>query len=356
MITKMPAILVTGGAGYVGSHTVMAMLEKSDFEYEIVVVDNLSNAYRAKGEKKPVALLRIEEMTGKTIQFYEVDIRDKQGLSNVFGKHDVQCVIHFAALKAVGESVEKPLEYCQANITGTCTLFEVMRDHSVYNLIYSSSCTVYGEPEKLPLDENHPTGRGISSPYGRTKYFCEEIMKDLCASDPKWKIISLRYFNPVGAHPSGRIGEDPNGIPNNLMPFIAQVAVGRLPELKVFGTDYPTIDGTGVRDYIHVVDLADGHVKALQLFHRNGFSGFCPINLGTGTGYSVYQVISAFEKASNRPIPFVPSPRRAGDLAANWAEPAAASQLLAWNATRSLAQMCGDVWRWQSGNPNGYRE
>ncbi|XP_046973603.1 UDP-glucose 4-epimerase isoform X2 [Vanessa cardui] len=303
-----PAILVTGGAGYVGSHTVMSMLERSEsVEFEIVVVDNLSNAYRSEGQKKPAPLRIIEEMTGKNIHFYELDIRDKEGLDKIFAAHNIECVIHFAALKAVGESVEKPLEYYQANISGTCTLFEVMRDHGVYKLVYSSSCTVYGEPEKLPLDESHPTGRGLASPYGRSKYFCEEIMKDLCKSDPKWVVISLRYFNPVGAHHSGRIGEDPTGIPNNLMPFIAQVAVGRLKELVVFGDDYPTIDGTGVRDYIHVEDLAEGHVKAIKLFKDPAFSGFHAINLGTGTGYSVLQVVAPARLARRaRPARHVP--------------------------------------------------
>ncbi|XP_046973602.1 UDP-glucose 4-epimerase isoform X1 [Vanessa cardui] len=352
-----PAILVTGGAGYVGSHTVMSMLERSEsVEFEIVVVDNLSNAYRSEGQKKPAPLRIIEEMTGKNIHFYELDIRDKEGLDKIFAAHNIECVIHFAALKAVGESVEKPLEYYQANISGTCTLFEVMRDHGVYKLVYSSSCTVYGEPEKLPLDESHPTGRGLASPYGRSKYFCEEIMKDLCKSDPKWVVISLRYFNPVGAHHSGRIGEDPTGIPNNLMPFIAQVAVGRLKELVVFGDDYPTIDGTGVRDYIHVEDLAEGHVKAIKLFKDPAFSGFHAINLGTGTGYSVLQVVAAFERASGRRVARRAAARRAGDVAANYADAARARRLLAWRAARGLPDMCRDAWNWQSRHPHGFRD
>ncbi|XP_072948417.1 UDP-glucose 4-epimerase isoform X2 [Epargyreus clarus] len=349
------AILVTGGAGYAGSHTVAALLERPDTDVDIVVVDNLSNAYRPEGQKKPEPLRIIEEMTEKTIHFYDIDIRDAAGLCRIFENHNIDCVIHFAALKAVAESVEKPLEYYQANITGTCTLFEVMRKYGVHKLVYSSSCTVYGEPERLPLDEGHPTGAGLTSPYGRSKYFCEEIMKDLCRSDPKWMVISLRYFNPVGAHPSGKIGEDPNGIPNNLMPYISQVAVGRLKELVVFGADYPTVDGTGVRDYIHVVDLAEGHVKAVKLFKQKGFSGFHAVNLGTGTGYSVLQLLSAFEKASGRKIPHRVAGRRAGDIAANVADPALAQRLLGWRAARGLADMCADTWRWQRTHPNGYR-
>ncbi|XP_050668196.1 UDP-glucose 4-epimerase [Leptidea sinapis] len=350
-----PSILVTGGAGYVGSHTVATLLERDDNRYDIVVVDNLSNSYRSENEKKPEALRRIEDMTGSTIHFYANDIRDRAALNRIFENHEIECVIHFAALKAVGESVEKPLEYYQANITGTCTLLEVMREHGVTQLVYSSSCTVYGEPQKLPLDEGHPTGQGISSPYGRTKYFCEEIMKDLCASDQNWKVISLRYFNPVGAHGSGRIGEDPYGIPNNLMPFISQVAVGRLSELLVFGGDYPTADGSGVRDYIHVQDLADGHVRAIQLFQDPRFVGFQPINLGTGTGYSVLQMVAAFEAASGCKIPHRVVGRRAGDIATNYADVSLARQLLGWGASRTVIDMCRDTWKWQSENPNGYK-
>ncbi|KAJ2941315.1 hypothetical protein O0L34_g3514 [Tuta absoluta] len=351
--TTMPSILVTGGAGYVGSHTVITLLERHP-DAKIVVVDNLSNAYRAAGQKKPEPLRIIEELTNKTIEFYDVDIRDKEGLSKIFEHNNIECVIHFAALKAVGESVQKPLEYYQANISGTCTLFEVMRNYGVYKLVYSSSCTVYGEPEYLPLNEGHPTGRGLTSPYGKSKYFCEEIMKDLCRSDPKWMIVSLRYFNPVGAHHSGRIGEDPTGIPNNLMPFISQVAVGRLKELKVFGNDYPTADGTGVRDYIHVEDLAEGHVKAVKLFHQPGFGGFHAVNLGTGTGYSVLQMVAAFEQVSGRAIPYKIVGRREGDIAANYADVSLAQRLLGWRATRTLDDMCNDTWRWQSTHPQGF--
>ncbi|XP_059055737.1 UDP-glucose 4-epimerase isoform X2 [Achroia grisella] len=353
-----PAILVTGGAGYVGSHTVAALLQcQHEYtQFDIVVIDNLCNSYREEGEKKPSPLRVVEELTGKTIQFYDVDIRDANGLSNVFENHNIDCVIHFAALKAVGESVQKPLEYYQANITGTCTLLEVMRKYGVYKLVYSSSCTVYGEPETLPLREGHPTGRALASPYGKTKYICEEIMKDVCGSDQKWMIISLRYFNPVGAHPSGRIGEDPTGTPNNLMPYIAQVAVGRLPELQVFGADYDTPDGTGVRDYIHVQDLAEGHVKAIKLFRQPDFSGFHAVNLGTGTGYSVLQMIAAFESASGRRVPYKVVGRRAGDVAANYADVSLSHKLLGWRATRTLEDMCADTWRWQSNNPNGFKK
>lgn len=348
-------ILVTGGAGYVGSHTVAAIVEKHS-DVEIVVVDNLHNAYKAEGQKKPEPIRIIEEMSGRDINFYDVNIRDAKALGQVFENHNIDCVIHFAALKAVGESVDKPLEYYQTNISGTCTLFEVMRKYNVYKLVYSSSCTVYGEPEQLPINESHPTGKGLTSPYGKSKFFCEEIMKDICISDKKWMIISLRYFNPVGAHKSGRIGEDPAGIPNNLMPFIAQVAVGRLNELLVFGNDYPTKDGTGVRDYIHVQDLAEGHLKAVKLFHQPGFSGFHAVNLGTGTGYSVLEMIAAFEGASGRKIPYRIVGRRAGDIAANYSDVSLSQRLLGWRATRTLDDMCADTWRWQSNNPNGFKK
>ncbi|CAG9570735.1 unnamed protein product [Danaus chrysippus] len=348
------SILVTGGAGYVGSHTVIALLEEKDVD--IIVVDNLSNAYRGDGVKKPEPLRRIEEMTNKHIHFYDVDIRDREGLDKIFDNHKIDCVIHFAALKAVGESVQKPLEYYQANITGTCTLLESMRAHNVYKLVYSSSCTVYGDPQRLPLDESHPTGSGITNPYGKTKYFCEEIMKDLCNSDQNWKIVSLRYFNPVGAHISGRIGEDPTGPPNNLMPYISQVAVGRLKELQVFGDDYPTVDGTGVRDYVHVMDLADGHLRAARLFDDNNFRGFHAVNLGTGQGQSVLQLVSSFERVSGKQVPYRVVGRRAGDVAANYADVTLARTLLGWKATRNLEQMCEDTWRWQEKNPQGYRQ
>ncbi|XP_075985811.1 UDP-glucose 4-epimerase-like isoform X1 [Anticarsia gemmatalis] len=351
----MPATVITGGAGYVGSHTVMALIEQGISNNEIVVIDNLSNAYCEQGDDKPTSLKRIEEMTGRTIRFFNIDLNDEPELCRVFSAFDVQCVIHFAALKAVGESVTKPLEYYEANVAGTISLLGVMRRFGVTKLVYSSSCTVYGEPRKLPIDEGHPTGDGLTSPYGKTKFFCEEIMKDVCISDKSWKIISLRYFNPVGAHSSGRIGEDPSGIPNNLMPYIAQVAVGRLSEVLVFGNDYNTPDGTGVRDYIHVEDLADGHVKAIRLFDQPGFSGFHAVNLGTGTGYSVLQMIAAFESASGRPIPHRIVARRAGDIAENYADVSLSHRLLGWRAVRTLEDMCRDTWRWQKQNPEGFK-
>ncbi|XP_061724037.1 UDP-glucose 4-epimerase isoform X1 [Cydia pomonella] len=352
--TMSSSILITGGAGYIGSHTVAVLLEEST-PHELVVVDNLSNAHREQGQKKPEPLRIVEELTGKNIHFYDADIRDAAKLSEIFNKHNIECVIHFAALKAVGESVNKPLEYYQVNISGTCTLFDVMRKHGVYKLVYSSSCTVYGEPQKLPIDESHPTGLGLTSPYGKSKYFCEEIMKDICRSDPKWTVVSLRYFNPVGAHLSGRIGEDPAGTPNNLMPYISQVAVGRLPELQVFGNNYPTPDGTGVRDYIHVLDLAAGHGRAVRLLRQPGASGFHAVNLGTGVGYSVLQMIKAFEEASGRKIPYKIVGRRPGDISENYADVSLSHRLLGWRATRTLEDMCRDTWRWQSAHPNGFK-
>ncbi|KAI8432743.1 hypothetical protein MSG28_013702 [Choristoneura fumiferana] len=349
------SILITGGAGYVGSHTVAALLEQSE-PYEIVVVDNVSNAYMAEDQMKPEPIRIVEELTGKNVHFYNVDIRDAEKLSEVFNQHNIECVIHFAALKAVGESVAKPMEYYQVNISGTCTLFDIMRKHGVYKLVYSSSSTVYGEPQMLPINESHPTGLGMTSPYGKSKFFCEEIMKDICRSDTKWTVVSLRYFNPVGAHRSGRIGEHPSGIPNNLMPYISQVAVGRLPELLVFGADYETPDGTGVRDYIHVVDLAEGHVSAIRLLRLPSTAGFHAINLGTGVGYSVLQMIKAFEEASGRKIPYRIVGRRAGDIAANYADVSLSLKLLGWRTTRTLDDMCRDTWRWQSGNPHGFKK
>lgn len=350
-----PAILVTGGAGYVGSHTVAALLERGlDATHEIVVVDNTCNAYKDPDAAKPEALIRVEKFTGKSVQYYQVDIRDANALSDVFDKHSVECVIHFAALKAVGESVEMPLEYYQTNITGTCVLFEVMKKHGVHKMVYSSSCTVYGDPQKLPLDENHVTGIGLTSPYGKSKYFCEEIMKDLCKSNPMWTVISLRYFNPVGAHHSGLIGEDPTGIPNNLMPYISQVAVGRREYLQVYGSDYDTLDGTGVRDYIHVEDLASGHVHAIEMCQKPDSKGFHAINLGTGTGYSVLQMVSAFEAASGHKVPYKLVGRRPGDIAASYADADLAETLLGWKASKNLQDMCADTWRWQSSNPAGF--
>jgi UDP-glucose 4-epimerase len=332
--------LVTGGAGYIGSHTCLELLSAG---HEVVVVDNLVNS-------KVEAIQRVQELSGKAIEFHEVDLLDRGAVSAVFDASPVDAVIHFAGLKAVGESVATPLRYYHNNITGTLILCEVMRQHQVKNLVFSSSATVYGDPSRVPIPEDMPLS--ATNPYGRTKLMIEEILRDLHLSDRGWNIALLRYFNPVGAHASGRIGEDPNGIPNNLVPYIAQVAVGKLPELRVFGADYPTPDGTGVRDYIHVVDLALGHLKALQKLESG--PGVVTYNLGTGRGYSVLEVIAAFEKAAGKPIPYRIVDRRPGDVAASYADPANANRELGWSASRDIAEMCADVWRWQSSNPNGY--
>lgn len=333
-------ILVTGGAGYIGSHTCVELLNAG---WDIVVIDNFCNS-------KPEALKRIREITGKDFKFYEVDLLDKAGLERVFSENKVDAVIHFAGLKAVGESVQIPLRYYHNNITGTVILLEVMQTYNVKRIVFSSSATVYGVPKSLPITEDAPLG--ATNPYGRTKLMIEEILRDVHVSDPEWSIALLRYFNPIGAHPSGRIGEDPNGIPNNLMPYITQVAVGKLEELKVFGDDYPTPDGTGVRDYIHVVDLAVGHLKALErVLSTTGVDAF---NLGTGRGYSVLEVVKAFEKASGKKIPYTIVGRRPGDVAALYADPTKAEKVLGWRAERGIEEMCADAWRWQSLNPNGY--
>lgn len=334
------AILVTGGAGYIGSHTCVELLNA---DYEIIVVDNLDNS-------KPEALKRVNELTGKEFKFYETDVLDREGLDKVFAENKIEAVIHFAGLKAVGESVALPLKYYHNNITGTLILCEVMNKYNVKNLVFSSSATVYGMPEEVPISEDFPLG--ATNPYGRTKLMIEEILRDLYVSDPDWSIALLRYFNPIGAHESGRIGEDPNGIPNNLMPFITQVAVGKLQELKVFGDDYPTVDGTGVRDYIHVVDLAKGHLKALEKIVTN--KGAEAYNLGTGCGYSVLEVVKAFEKASGKTIPYAIVDRRPGDIAECYANPEKAKQELGWSAEKGIEEMCADSWRWQSNNLNGY--
>ncbi|WP_138429975.1 UDP-glucose 4-epimerase GalE [Fodinibius saliphilus] len=333
-------ILVTGGAGYIGSHTVVELLERGD---DVVVVDNLSNS-------KKEALDRVEEITGKSLTFYQADLLDKQEIDTVFSKHDIDSVIHFAGYKAVGESVAKPLSYYHNNITGTLYLCEVMRKHNVYNLVFSSSATVYGDPHKVPITEDFPTS--ATNPYGRTKLFIEKILRDLHVSSEQWNIGLLRYFNPVGAHPSGRIGEDPNDIPNNLMPYITQVAVGKLDELSVFGDDYPTHDGTGVRDYIHVVDLAEGHLKALEKLEED--PGVVTYNLGTGEGYSVLDVVKAFEEASGQNVPYNITERRPGDIASCYADPAKAEKELGWAAKYELVDMCKHSWNWQSNNPTGY--
>lgn len=334
-------ILVTGGAGYIGSHTCLELLQAG---YEVVVVDNLINS-------KEEALKRIQDLSGKSLVFYQADLLDKNALERVFAEQPIQAVIHFAALKAPGESVEQPLRYYHNNLTGTLHLCQVMQAAGVQNMVFSSSATVYGERNQPPLREDMPTG-GVINPYGWTKMMMEQILIDLHVADPTWNLILLRYFNPVGAHPSGRIGEDPQGIPGNLMPFIAQVAVGRRSELKVFGNDYATPDGTCIRDYIHVVDLAKGHLKALEKLAAR--PGKVIYNLGTGKGNSVLEVVQAFVKASGRPIPYKIVARRTGDLPVSYADPAKAERELGWKAERDLDEMCIDSWRWQSLNPNGY--
>ena len=338
-------ILVTGGAGYIGSHTVLELLNAG---YDLVVYDNFSNASKE-------SLRRVEELTNKKVLLQEGDIRDANRLQDVFSKYDITSVIHFAGLKAVGESVEKPLEYYDNNVCGTLRLLEVMRKNNCKEIVFSSSATVYGDPERTPIQEDFPTS--ATNPYGRTKLFIEEILKDLHRSDPEFKIAILRYFNPVGAHKSGRIGEDPNGIPNNLMPFISQVAVGKRERLNVFGGDYDTKDGTGVRDYIHVVDLALAHLKALEYLHKyKKMDAPLIVNIGTGQGYSVLEMVEAFKKASGKEVPYEIVDRRPGDIATCYADPSYAKEVLGWEATRGIEEMCEDAWRWQSQNPNGYAD
>lgn len=339
----MAKILITGGAGYIGSHTAVELLKEG---YEVVVYDNLSNSSEE-------SIRRVEELTGKTVKFYEGDILDAEFLRTMFELEKIDAVIHCAALKAVGESVRKPLEYYQNNITGTLTLLDVMREVGVKRIVFSSSAAVYGDPAVIPITEDCPKGQ-CTNPYGWTKSMMEQIMTDLQKSDSEWNVILLRYFNPVGAHKSGRIGEDPKGIPNNLMPYIAQVAVGKLEKLGVFGNDYNTPDGTGVRDYIHVVDLAVGHVKAIQYILTD--PGLDVINLGTGTGYSVLDMVKAFSKACGKDIPYEIKARREGDIDMCYADPAKAEKVLGWKAVHTLEEMCEDSWRWQSQNPNGYNE
>lgn len=337
----MAKVLITGGAGYIGSHTALELLNTG---YEVVVYDNLSNSSKE-------SLKRVEELTGKFVKFYEGDVLDAEKLTEMFRAEGIDAVIHCAALKAVGESVRKPLEYYRNNINGTLTLMDVMRNVGVKNIVFSSSATVYGSPEVMPITEDCPKGQ-CTNPYGWTKSMMEQIMTDLQKADPEWNVILLRYFNPVGAHKSGRIGEDPKGIPNNLMPYITQVAVGKLEKLGVFGDDYDTPDGTGIRDYIHVVDLAIGHVKAIDYILTN--PGLDIINLGTGVGYSVLDMVKAFSKACGKDLPYEIKPRRAGDIAMCYADPAKALKVLGWKAERGLDEMCEDSWRWQSQNPNGY--
>ena len=334
-------ILITGGAGYIGSHTALELLNEG---YEVVVYDNLCNSSKE-------SLKRVEELTGKMITFYEGDVMDEAALKAMLEKEGVDAVIHCAALKAVGESVQKPLEYYRNNITGTLTLMDVMKQTGVKNIVFSSSATVYGSPEEMPITEECPKGQ-CTNPYGWTKSMLEQILTDIQKADPEWNVVLLRYFNPIGAHKSGLIGENPNGIPNNLMPYITQVAVGKLKELGVFGDDYDTPDGTGVRDYIHVVDLAKGHVKALKKLEDH--SGLNIYNLGTGHGYSVLDIVKNFEAATGVKIPYVIKPRRAGDIATCYSDASKAERELGWKAEYGIKEMCEDSWRWQSMNPNGY--
>ncbi len=337
----MSLVLVTGGAGYIGSHTCIELMAAG---HRVVAIDNLCNS---KGE----SLARVERIAGRALDaFVQADVRDREVLRTVFRRHQIDAVIHFAGLKAVGESVAKPLDYYDNNVSGTVALCEVMAEAGVKTLAFSSSATVYGDPASVPIREDFPTGP--TNPYGRSKWMVEHVLRDLSAADPSWRIALLRYFNPVGAHESGLIGEDPNGLPNNLMPFVSQVAVGKLPELRVFGGDWPTPDGTGVRDYIHVLDLAQGHVKAIDYLAAN--PGLLTVNLGTGRGYSVIEVVRAFERASGRAIPFRIVDRRPGDIAQCYADPESANRLLGWVARRDIAQMCADAWKWQSDNPQGY--
>ncbi|MED4599502.1 UDP-glucose 4-epimerase GalE [Paenibacillus validus] len=334
------AVLVTGGAGYIGTHTCVELLNSG---YDIIVVDNFDNS-------KPESLKRVREITGKDFKQVQADLLDRDRLEAIFQDNRIEAVIHFAGLKAVGESVRLPLKYYHNNITGTLLLAEVMQKHGVKKIVFSSSATVYGMPERVPIDEEMPLG--ATNPYGRTKLMIEDILRDIYISDPEWSIALLRYFNPIGAHASGRIGEDPNGIPNNLMPYVTQVAVGKLKELQVFGSDYPTPDGTGVRDYIHVVDLALGHVKAVEsVLSSTGVEAY---NLGTGNGYSVLEMVRAMEQAAGRTIPYRIVDRRPGDVAVCYANPVKAREKLGWSAERGLAQMCEDAWRWQQQNPDGY--
>ena len=334
------AILITGGAGYIGSHTCVQLLAAG---YDIVVVDNLSNS-------SVESLSRVKQLSGKSFAFVNADIRDASAMRALFQAHAITAVVHFAGLKAVGESTQKPQLYYDNNVVGSLNLFAVMREFNVKTIVFSSSATVYGDPASMPIQEDFPLS--ATNPYGRTKLMIEDILRDCYVADSTWRIGLLRYFNPIGAHESGQIGEDPNGVPNNLLPYVSQVAVGRLAKLRVFGNDYATSDGTGVRDYIHVMDLADGHVKALDYLLEN--ETMITVNLGTGVGYSVLDVVNAFVKVSGKPVPYEFLPRRVGDVAINYADASKAYSLLGWQASRNLEQMCADAWNWQSHNPNGY--
>lgn len=334
-------ILVTGGAGYIGSHTVIALVEAGN---DVVIVDNLANS-------SPEAIKRLEKILGKELPFYQADLRNEQTMHEIFTDHEIDGVVHFAGLKAVGESVEKPLEYYHNNLVSTLVLLKTMQEHSVKKFVFSSSCTVYGDPDTVPITEDSPANRAIN-PYGQTKVMIEQMLQDVAVSDPEWQISLLRYFNPIGAHESGDIGESPNGIPNNLMPYITQVAVGKREKLSVFGDDYDTVDGTGVRDYIHVVDLANGHVAALQHMPEKG--SVKAYNLGTGRGVSVLEMVTAFEEASGKKVPYEIVARRPGDAPAAYADVSLAEKELEWKAEKTLKQACEDSWRWQSQNPDGF--
>lgn len=335
------AILVTGGAGYIGSHTCVELLQAG---YEVIVIDNLVNS-------KEESITRIREITGKALTFYKADLLDKQALNKIFKNKSIEAVMHFAGLKAVSESISFPLRYYHNNIAGTLTLLEIMQIHGVKKIVFSSSATVYGNPHTVPITEDFPLS--TTNPYGQTKLIIEQILSDLYYSEPDWNIAILRYFNPIGAHPSGKIGEDPNGIPNNLVPYITQVAIGKLRVLNIFGSDYETPDGTGVRDYIHVVDLAAGHIKALQKLNEN--PGNVVYNLGTGKGYSVLEIINTFSKVTGKEIPYRFVERRPGDVAVSYADPSKANNELSWSAKYGLEEMCTDAWRWQRNNPEGYK-
>ena len=336
--------LLTGGAGYIGSHTAIELIRHG---HDVVIFDNFSNSH-------PEAVQRVERIIGRTIPVIQGDVRDQQALESALEQHGIDSVVHFAGKKAVGESVAQPVDYYDNNVNGTLVLLRAMKNKGVSKLVFSSSATVYGSPQYLPLDEKHPTS--VTNPYGRSKLMVEEILTDLYHSDPQWSLAVLRYFNPIGAHESGLIGEDPSDIPNNLLPYIAQVAVGRREQLQIFGGDYETVDGTGVRDYIHVVDLARGHVKALEKLANLAKPELLTVNLGTGNGYSVLEVLHAFEKACGKTLPYAIADRRPGDVASCYANPSHALQTLGWQAQHSLDEMCADTWRWQNQNPNGYRQ